>query len=148
MIEPNNDSSHQQNVKPHPEAVNFLYQTTPVAIGVNFIVALLLTAVLWDRVDQSDLLFWLGFLVILLLIRIYSVYTFWRSSPDNKQIDDWKIRFWIHSTRRWKGCFCSYKWIKRHFYYRRRQSLLRYWRRKKRIECSECCSIITLAFIF
>lgn len=80
------------------ETLRFLYRGVPTALGVNIGIAILLSWVLWGRVDHRELLYWQLALGVTILLRAYGAWLFARAEHISQSINAWKYLFLIKST--------------------------------------------------
>ena len=77
------------------QQLELIYTQAPVAIGVAFMLALLVAGSLWQVADQSHLLWWLGAQFIQTTARMGLVYSYRNASPVNRQRSRWMLLFFV-----------------------------------------------------
>jgi diguanylate cyclase (GGDEF)-like protein/PAS domain S-box-containing protein len=77
------------------QQLELIYTQAPVAIGVAFVLALLVAGSLWPVADHSYLLWWLGAQVVQTVVRMGLVYSYQQASQLNRQRSRWILLFFI-----------------------------------------------------
>lgn len=75
------------------EQLKYLYRNATTGLIANLILAMLLSALLWERLPQQRLLFWLMLLFVVVSARGYSVFSFWRKGRNNGYKPVWFVLF-------------------------------------------------------
>ena len=77
------------------QQVDFIFTQAPAALGVAFIVAVLLTVSLWGVADQSQLLAWFGTQLLLTGLRLWHVYRYRVADREERKDPQWEKLFLV-----------------------------------------------------
>ncbi|RLA09908.1 MAG: hypothetical protein DRQ60_01685 [Gammaproteobacteria bacterium] len=80
------------------ESTKQLYRNLPASLAINFVLATLLSSVLWTQVPDPTLIAWFGTLLFLILIRLFSLFLFRKKAPCSKSLAPWENGFLVLST--------------------------------------------------
>ena len=86
-----------QRVNTQFQQVQYLYKNSRAGLAVNATVAVLITWVLWNRVENDSLIYWLGFFLLVIVARAYKLFLFQKKQPKEADIPMWKAAFMLGS---------------------------------------------------
>jgi len=92
------DNVFTRRVDMKAEQVRFLYRNATTGQFVNIALALLVVWILWDRVPQQVLLYWLGTLMFIIALRGIKLARFKQLQPDDNEMRSWCRAFITGST--------------------------------------------------
>ncbi len=92
----NTQAKEQLNQQIRFEEIRLLYGGTPFSYPASLIIALIISAVLYNHViSAQNLLIWLSLILCILLIRSIESYRFSKKTPHEQQEKHWRTRFFI-----------------------------------------------------
>lgn len=77
------------------QQLELIYTQAPVAIGVAFLLALLMVGSLWPVAGHAQLGWWLGAQLLQSVARIALVYRYRRATPEDRQRSRWILLFFV-----------------------------------------------------
>ena len=95
IVEPDHTTQH---INLFTHQVSYLYKNAVTGLMVNITMAVLLTWFLWQRVDQTSLLYWLFAQIAVSLARLPYTVRFFKIQPKDNDIDKWFYLFFAGSS--------------------------------------------------